>query len=145
MDDTSVEIINKGKNNFLIFIIAGMLLAGIIVGLFTNYKEETLTCNKDDNICYVEKTNMLNSIKRNDVIAVSDIQYVTYIPKNVSGNMYAKGYSAYYLSFMSKQKKNIKIFSTEYYEKEVIKEVVNDLQSQLKDNKAKIIKITRKL
>ena len=145
MDRTTLETINKGKRNFIILVISVMLVIGIIAGLFTNYKEETLICNKIKNICYVEKTNMLNSIKTKNLIALSNIQYVSYIPKNVSGNMYAKGYTAYYLSFVTKQKENIKIFSTEYYEKELVKKVISDLQNQLKDPNAKIIKITQKL
>lgn len=145
MDRTTLETINKGRNNFIIFVILIMLVIGIIVGLFTNYKEEVLVCNKDDDICYVEKTNMLNSKKRIDIIAVSNIKNASYIPKNVSGNMYAKGYTSYYLSFTTKQNENIKVFSTEYYEKDEVKDVVDDLQHKLKDNRAKIIKITRKL
>ncbi len=145
MDKTSVETINKGKRSFIILLISAFLIIGIIVGLFTNYKLETLVCDKSDDNCYVEKTNMLNSKKREDIIAISNIAYVTYIPNNVAGNMYAKGYTSYYLSFYSKQKENIKIFSTEYYEKEQIKEVVSDLQGKLKDPNAKIIKLTRKL
>ena len=145
MDRTTFETINKGKNNFIIFVILTMLIVGIVVGLFTNYKEETLICNKNDDICYVEKTNMLNSKKRQDITPISNIQYVSYIPKNVSGNMYAKGYTAYYLSFYTKQKESIRIFSTEYYEKEQIKAVIDDLQNKLKDSSAKIIKIVQKL
>jgi len=145
MDKTSVETINKGKRNFIILVILIFLLIGIIVGLFTNYKVETLICNKNDDNCYVEKTNMVNGKKREDIIAISNIAYVTYIPNNVAGNMYAKGYTSYYLSFFSKQKENIKIFSTEYYEKEQVKSVISDLQSQLKNPNAKIIKVTRKL
>ena len=145
MDKTSLETINKGKRNFITLVILALLIIGIIIGLFTNYKEEMLVCDKTKDNCYVEKTNMLNSKKREDLIAISNIAYVTYIPNNVSGNMYAKGYTSYYLSFYSKQKENIKIFSTEYYEKEQVKEVIDNLQQQLKDPKAKIIRIIRKL
>lgn len=145
MDRTTLETINKGKRNFLSFIIIIFLILGIIIGMFTNYKEETLVCNKNDNICYVEKTNMLNSKNRKVIVAISNIKYVSYIPKNVSGNMYAKGYTSYYLSFMNKQDENIKIFSTEYYDKDQIKKVVTNLQTQLKDKNAKIIRITQKL
>lgn len=145
MDKTSLETINKGKRNFIILVISVFLIIGIIAGLFTNYKEETLVCNKSEDNCYVEKTNMLNSKKREDIIAISNIKYVTFIPNNVAGNMYAKGYTAYYLSFFSKQKENIKIFSTEYYDKDEVTEVIDDLQSKLKNPDAKIIKITRKL
>lgn len=145
MDKTSLETINKGKRNFIILVISVFLIIGIIAGLFTNYKEETLVCNKSEDNCYVEKTNMLNSKKREDIIAISNIKYVTFIPNNVAGNMYAKGYTAYYLSFFSKQKENIKIFSTEYYGKDEVTDVIDDLQSKLKNPDAKIIKITRKL
>ena len=145
MDKTSLETINKGKRNFIILVISVFLIIGIIAGLFTNYKEETLVCNKSEDNCYVEKTNMLNSKKREDIIAISNIKYVTFIPNSVAGNMYAKGYTAYYLSFFSKQKENIKIFSTEYYDKDEVTEVIDDLQSKLKNPDAKIIKITRKL
>ncbi|MBO6256481.1 hypothetical protein J6N69_00390 [bacterium] len=145
MDKTSLETINKGKRNFITLTIGIFLLIGIIIGLFTNYKEETLVCDKAKDNCYVEKTNMLNSKKREDIIAISNIANVLYTPKTVAGNMYAKGYTAYYLSFYSKQKESIKIFSTEYYEKEQVKEVANNLRQQLKDPKAKIIKITQKL
>lgn len=145
MDRTTIETINKGKRNFLIFVIIVLLILGIIIGMFTNYKEETLVCNKYEDVCYVEKTNMLDSKKRNDIIAISNIKYASYIPKNISGNMYAKGYTSYYLSFVSKQNENIKIFSTEYYDKEQVKQVVTNLQTQLKDKNAKIIKITQKL
>jgi len=145
MDRTPVETINKGKRNFIVIVISVFLFIGIIVGLFTNYKEETLICNKSQDNCYVEKTNMLNSKKHEDLIAISNIQSVTFIPNTVAGNMYANGYTSYYLSFYSKQKENIKIFSTEYYEKEEVEEVVNDLRNKLKNSNAKIIKITRKL
>lgn len=145
MDKTSLETINKGKNNFVKLLILILLVVGIIVGLFTNYKEETLICDKTKDSCYVEKTNMLNSKKREDIIAISNIANVSYIPKYVAGNAYAKGYSTYYLSFLSKQKENIKIFSTEYYEKERVKDVAADLRQKLKDPKAKIIKIIQKL
>lgn len=145
MDRTPVETINKGKRNFIVIVISVFLFIGIIVGLFTNYKEETLICNKSQDNCYVEKTNMLNSKKHEDLIAISNIQSVTFIPNTVAGNMYANGYTSYYLSFYSKQKENIKIFSTEYYEKEEVEVVVNDLRNKLKNSNAKIIKITRKL
>jgi len=145
MDKTPLETINRGKRTFIILLILFFLIVGLIISLFTNYKEETLVCNKSEDNCYVEKTNMLNSKKREDIIAVSNIAYVTFIPNNVAGNMYAKGYTSYYLSFFSKQKENIKIFSTEYYEKEQVKAVIADLQSKLKNPDAKIIKITQKL
>jgi hypothetical protein len=145
MDRTTFETINKGKRNFIILLISLSVCIGIVVGLFTNYKEEILVCSKIDDNCYVEKINMLNSKKRTDLIAVSNIQYVSFIPKNVSGNMYAKGYTSFYLSFVSKQKEKIKIFSTEYYEKDEVKDVVSNLQEQLKNNDVKVIKIIRKL
>lgn len=55
MDKTSLETINKGKRNFIALTIGIFLLIGIVVGLFTNYKEETLICDKSKDNCYVEK------------------------------------------------------------------------------------------
>ena len=94
MDRTTFEAINKGKRNFIILLISLSVCIGIVVGLFTNYKEEILVCSKIDDNCYVEK---------------------------------------------------IKIFSTEYYEKDEVKDVVSNLQEQLKNNDVKVIKIIRKL
>ena len=65
---------------------------------------------------------------------MSEILYPTYIPKNVAGNMYARGYSAYYLAFMSKSKQPVQIFSIEYYEKEELDAIMENLKLKLKSN-----------
>ena len=135
MDRTSYDELNKGKQNFLLVLLAVAVIIGIAVGLFTTNKSEKLICSRTKNICYVEKTNYLNLKKSEEIIKMSDILYPTYIPKTVAGNMYARGYSAYYLAFMGKDKKTVQIFSIEYYEKEELDEVKNNLKNLLKSSK----------
>jgi hypothetical protein len=132
MDRTSLEEINKGKKNFLLVVMLIAVVIGVSIGLFTTDKSEKLICSKSKNICSVEKTNYFNIKKRENIIEFSEILYPTYIPKNVAGNMYARGYSAYYLAFMAKNKKPVQIFSIEFYEKEELNEVINQLKLLLK-------------
>ena len=132
MDRTSFEEINRGKRNFLIVVMIIAVTIGVAIGLFTTNKSEKLVCSKSKNICSVEKTNYFNIKKSEEIIKMSDIVYPTYIPKNVAGNMYARGYSAYYLAFMSKSKKPVQIFSIEYYEKDELDSVINNLKNLLK-------------
>ncbi len=132
MDKTTYEEIERGKKYFLITVLTISAIIGIIIGLFTNYKSETLTCIKSQDKCFIEKTNLLNMKTKKDLVNISDIKYVTYIPKNVAGNMYASGYSAFYLAFYTKNKESVKIFSAEYYEKDEVKQAVSELNEQLK-------------
>lgn len=132
MDRTSLEEINRGKKNFLIVVMLIAITIGIAIGLFTTDKSEKLICSRKENICSVEKTNYFNIKKSKEIIKMSDILYPTYIPKNVAGNMYARGYSAYYLAFMPKSKKPVQIFSIEYYEKDELDSVINELKFLLK-------------
>ena len=134
MDRTSFEDINRGKKNFLIFILSIAVVIGVIAGLFTTNKSEVLRCSRPDDVCYVEKTNYFNITTKDQIIKMSDILYPTYIPKNVAGNMYARGYSAYYLAFMSKEKKPVQIFSIEYYEKEELDAMLEALNLKLKSS-----------
>ena len=139
MDRTSYDELNKGKRNFLLVLLAVAIVIGIVSGLFTTNKSEKLICSRTKNICYVEKTNYLNIKKSEEIIKMSDILSPTYIPKNVAGNMYARGYSAYYLAFMNKNKKTVQIFSIEYYEKEELDEVRKNLEKLLKSSKDEFI------
>ncbi|MDY6310151.1 MAG: hypothetical protein SPL73_00195 [Cyanobacteriota bacterium] len=145
MDKTSYEEINRGKRNLVILTLVVLTVIGLIIGLFTNYKYETLICNKINDICYVQKTNMLNTKTKKDLIAVSDIKYMTYIPKTVPGNAYASGYTVYYLAFGTKWGKPVSIFSTEYYDKNEVEAVVADLNAKLKNGNIKVVKMMRKL
>ena len=144
MDKTTFEEIERGKKYFLIFVITISAIIGIIIGMFTNYKSEILTCIKAQDKCFIEKTNYLNIKSKKELVNISDIKYATYIPKNVAGNMYASGYSAFYLAFYTKEKKSVKIFSAEYYEKDEVKQAVSDLNEQLKTLKTEF-KLERSL
>jgi hypothetical protein len=144
MDRTSLEEINKGKRNFLIIVMGFAIAIGVVAGMITTNKSEVLICSKENDKCVVEKTNYFNLKKREEVIKYSEILYPTYIPKNVAGNMYASGYSAYYLAFMSKYKKTVKIFSIEYYDKDELDNMINILKKHLKSSQ-KIFQIEQKL
>ena len=139
MDRTTLEEINKGKKNFLLIVMLIAVTIGVAVGLFTTDKSEKLVCIRSNNVCSVERTNYFNIKKSKEIIKMSDILYPTYIPKNVAGNMYARGYSAYYLAFMAKNKKPVQIFSIEYYEKEELDSVINELKLLLKSSQDKFI------
>ena len=137
MDKTSLEEINKGKRNFLFLVMAAAIIIGLIAGVFTINKSEALECSRDKDICIVEKTNLLGMKTKNDLIKMSDIAYVTYIPERVAGNMYASGYSTYFLAFYTKDKKSVKIFSIEYYEKEDLDIMKDKFTKLLKSSKNK--------
>lgn len=134
MDRTSLEEINRGKKNFLLVVMLIAVTIGVAIGLFTTDKSEKLVCSRSKNICSVEKINYFNIKHSQEIINMSDILYPTYIPKNVAGNMYARGYSAYYLAFMTKNKKPVQIFSIEYYEKDELDSVINELKLLLKSS-----------
>ncbi len=144
MDRTSFEDLNRGKRYFLIFVLVIFVSIGAIVGLFTTSKAETLICIKDDNVCNIEKTNLLNMKSSKKITELSQIASVTYIPQRVSGNMYARGYSSYYLAFLTKNNKKIKVFSNDYYEKEELDAIILEIKEKLKSDD-KMFKITQKL
>ena len=139
MDRTSLEDLNKGKKNFLLIVVIIAIIAGITAGLFTTNKSEKLMCSRLKNICIVEKQNYFNLKSQKEIIKMSAILYPTYIPKKVAGNMYARGYSAYYLAFMSKDKKPVQIFSIEYYDKEELDTVRRNLEKLLKSSQKEFI------
>ncbi|MBP3821486.1 hypothetical protein J6G99_07585 [bacterium] len=124
----------KGKNIFVRTIFLSAIFLGFITALFTNYKKETLICSKSNNNCYIQKINLLNIKSKKKLLNYSDIKYVTYMPKSVKGNLYAKGYKYYYLIFMTKKNENIRIFNADYYEIEKIKSDVEKLKKIMKNN-----------
>lgn len=134
MDRTTFEDINKGKKYFLLLVIIIFVSIGTLIGLFTTNKTETLICSKIENKCIIEKTNLLNIKSKKDLITMSDIGTVTYIPQRVAGNMYASGYSSYFLAFLTKKNEKIKIFSIDYYEKDELNKIILELKTRLKSN-----------
>lgn len=143
MDKISLKEYNKGKWNFVLFLLISIVTLSVIAGIFTTYKQETLVCDKTENVCYVEKTNLIDMKNKKRIIQITDISSVTSIPQRVSGNKYAKGYTSYFLAFKTKKNNPIIIFSTEYYEKDEIDEVIKVLLTELKDNSQNIININR--
>jgi len=143
MDEISLNEYNKGKNNFIIILLGVILILSTITGILTTFKQETLVCNKKDDICYVEKTNLVNLKTQKRIIGISNIANVIALPNKVAGNMYAKGYTSYYLAFYTKNKTSINIFSTDYYEKSEIDPIVEQLKSDLKNKNIEIVKIER--
>lgn len=139
MDKISLQEYNKGKSNILkiLFLIIGLIC--IFAGLFLNYKQETLICMPQNDMCYIEKINMVNTKKSEPLIKMSEIKHATYIPKNVQGNQYAKGYTEYFLIFKTKTNMNINIFSTEYFEKEEVQKIAQELNKKLKQKSERII------
>lgn len=111
----------------------------IIIGLFTNYKQETLVCSKSDDICFVEKTNMFNMKSRNKLVKYSDISDVSYIKQKIKGNRYANGYIEYLLIFNLKNNDRKIIFSESFFDKEEIFGCIKDLRTQINNNKNEII------
>lgn len=143
MDKTSLKEYNKGKWNFIIFLLAGLVILSVIAGIFTTYKQETLICVKNENKCFVEKTNLINLKHTKPIIEITDIGSVTTIPQRVSGNKYAKGYTSYFLAFKTKKNNPVVIFSTDYYEKSEADAAVKALLTGLKDDSINELKIDR--
>ena len=132
MYENTYEKEEKGKNSFILLLLTVAILFGGIAALFTNYKQETLICSKSQDICYLQKTNLVNMKSKKDLLKYSEIKYVYYVPRSVAGNMYAKGYTYYYPAFMTKGKESIRIFTTDYYEKDEVKAAVDDLKKIIK-------------
>lgn len=131
-NDESYEEFKQGKNLFVKIFLSICIILGIIAIFFTDYKQETLKCSKTQDKCTIERTNLLNIKNKKFLIKYSDIKNVTYKPKNVKGNAYAKGYTAYYLSFNNKKNMQLKIFLTSYFEKDEVKKAVQELKQQMK-------------
>jgi len=139
LDKTSLQEYNKGRLALLkiLFLIIAVIL--LFTGLFFNYKQEVLICLRKNDQCYIQKTNTVNMKKLEPIIKMSEIKAFGYIPKTVAGNMYARGYTAYYLTFTTKKKENINIFSTEYYDKDEVKKIVDELNTELLKKSEKIM------
>lgn len=112
-------------------IIVIFLAITAIVGGLTNYKQETLHCSKSENLCFVEKTNLLNIKSSKKLVKYSDIDDISYIKQKVRGNRVAKGYTEYLLIFKTNQNDRKIIFSEVFYEKEELFKYIKDLQAQM--------------
>lgn len=66
MDEISYEEFNKGKNNLVGLLVAGLIIIGLALGMFTTFKQETLVCDAQKDKCYVQKQILPDlNIKRN--------------------------------------------------------------------------------
>lgn len=139
MDEISYEEFNKGKNNLVGLLVAGLIIIGLALGMFTTFKQETLICDAQKDKCYVQKTNFAGLKYKKKLIKMSDIKNVTYIPQSIKGNRYAKGYTSYFLTFIDKNNNRIIVFSTYYYEKDEVDYAIKNLKKQLAQKNNTII------
>ena len=133
MDKTSIEEYRKGKRYFILFSVIILGACALVSALFTGYKQETLICTKVDDQCIVQRTNLLNLKSNKELIKLSEIKSVTSTPQRVTGNMYAKGYTSYFLTFKTKENNSLIVFATDYYEKGEIDKIINKLKLQIKN------------
>lgn len=131
------------KPNFAPAIIIGIFTTIIVLvcGL-TNYKSELLICNKTDDICKVEKTNLFNMKSEKEIAKFSQIETVSYFRQKIKGNRYGKGYKEYMLTFSMKDDRQIQIFSKSYYEKEELNSAIKNLKNILNSDE-NVIKYSR--
>lgn len=127
------------KYDFTSIIIILFIILVVVIGLLTNYKQETLVCSKADDICFVEKTNMLNMKSRKKLVKYSDIVDVSYIKQKIKGNRYANGYTEYLLIFKLKNNDREIIFSKSFFEKDELFKYIKDLRTQIYSDKNEII------
>jgi len=128
-DDYSYEGEKKG---FLLPLIICIAVIVVILVLFSNYKTETLNCSKSENICYIDRVNLINLKSRKKLMKYSDIGNVSYITQSVSGNVYAKGYTSYLLTIYTKKNDPVVVFSTEYFEYKGVADAIRDIKKLLK-------------
>ena len=140
MNEYSYEQEKKGLNRFVIIVIFTIAIITFLCIIFTNYKKEILICSKSEDLCYTEKTNLINMTRTKNIIKYSDIKEITYMPQRVKGNRFAKGYTSYILIFYNKKNNPVVIFSTPYFETEKPKNIILNFRKQMK-NKSNFIKI----
>ena len=138
MNEYTYQQEQKGKNIFIKISVTILILLSIAVILFTNYRQEIFICSKSQDICYIEKTNLLNIKNKKKLLKYSDIKDISYIPQKVKGNRFAKGYTSYLLTIYTQNNNPVVVFSTTYFETEEIKKAVGEIRKQLKNNNDEI-------
>ena len=103
----------------------------VIIGALTNYKQETLICSKSEDICKIEKINLVNMKSTKKLVKYSEINDVSYLRQKVKGNRYAKGYTEYLLTFTKKDNNNVVIFSESYFEKEDLLKTIHIIKEKM--------------
>lgn len=139
MDKTTLEEYKKGQKSLVTIVLIVLVCLAIVTGVLTNYKQETLFCSKSDDICFIQKTNLLNQKVNKELVKYSDIDKVSYMRQKVKGNRYAKGYSSYLLTFTLKNYNPVIIFSSAYFEKEELDKALKSLNEQIRSKNDEII------
>ena len=103
----------------------------VIVGALTNYKQETLVCLKSEDICKIEKINLVNMKSTKKLVKYSEVADVSYLRQKVKGNRYTKGYTEYLLTFTKKDNNKVVIFSESYFEKEDLVKTIHIIQEKM--------------
>ncbi len=129
----------NNDRNIIGLLIAILVALGIVGGLFTNYKQETLICSKSLDFCKIEKINLLNGKSQKQITKFSEIAEVGYYREKVKGNRYSKGYSDYLLTFVLKNNNSVVIFKTAYYDKTELQQAIKTLTRLIKNSDDEII------
>ncbi len=129
----------KNRKIFTTIAIIAFFIFVTIIILLTNYKQETLICSKIENICNIEKINLLNMKSSKKFVNYDEIADVSYIKQKIKGNRYAQGYTEYLLDFILKNNNRKIIFSKSFYEKNEIDHYILDLRQQMFSDNDKII------
>lgn len=138
MDKVSIEEYKKGQKSLITIVVLFLIVTAIVTGVLTNYKQETLVCSKSENICKIERLNLLNKKSQKDLVKFSDVKNVSYMTQKVRGNRFAKGYSSYLLIFNLKDNNPLVIFSSPYFEKEELDTAIKNLTEQINKNQNEI-------
>lgn len=138
MDKVSIEEYKKGQKSLITIVVLFLIATAIVTGVLTNYKQETLVCSKSENICKIERLNLLNKTSQKDLVKFSDVKNVSYMTQKVRGNRFAKGYSSYLLIFNLKDNNPLVIFSSPYFEKEELDTAIKNLTEQINKNQDEI-------
>lgn len=138
MDKVSIEEYKKGQKSLITIVVLFLIATAIVTGVLTNYKQETLVCSKSENICKIERLNLLNKKSQKDLVKFSDVKNVSYMTQKVRGNRFAKGYSSYLLIFNLKDNNPLVIFSSPYFEKEELDTAIKNLTEQINKNQDEI-------
>lgn len=138
MDKVSIEEYKKGQKSLITIVVLFLIVTAIVTGVLTNYKQETLVCSKSENICKIERLNLLNKKSQKDLVKFSDVRNVSYMTQKVRGNRFAKGYSSYLLIFNLKDNNPLVIFSSPYFEKEELDTAIKNLTEQINENQDEI-------
>ncbi len=133
-NDEPYEQFQKGKSVFIKLFVLACIICALVAIFFTGCKQESFVCSKKQNLCYVEKTNLLNMKTKKKFIKISEINKVTYMRQKVRGNRFAIGYTSFILVVEDSKNNPHRVFSTSYFEKKEIDDAVLSLKKQLKNN-----------